>query len=103
MSPVIHGEKREFRLHKDILWSIVKSQAGTIGKAARGYLSARRRAGLRLRQGELLALDLVTVETDDSAAPVCMDAGSDESMTVAAHDAATSQNLAARIARKETP
>jgi hypothetical protein len=26
-------EKREFRLHKDILWSIIKSQAGTLGKA----------------------------------------------------------------------
>lgn len=27
------AEKREFRMHKDILWSIIKSQAGTIGKA----------------------------------------------------------------------
>lgn len=26
-------EKREFKLHKDILWSIIQSQAGTLGKA----------------------------------------------------------------------
>lgn len=28
------AEKREFRMHRDILWSIIKSQAGTLGKAA---------------------------------------------------------------------
>lgn len=27
------AEKRAFRMHKDILWSIIKSQAGTLGKA----------------------------------------------------------------------
>ena len=29
----IQAEKREFKLHKDILWSIIQSQAGTLGKA----------------------------------------------------------------------
>ena len=28
-----HPEKREFKLHKDILWSIIQSQSGTLGKA----------------------------------------------------------------------
>ena len=27
------AEKREFKLHKDILWSIIQSQSGTLGKA----------------------------------------------------------------------
>ncbi len=32
-TPINNSESREFRLHKDILWSIIRSQAGSIGKA----------------------------------------------------------------------